>query len=534
LEQILYSNQIKNSKMKKIYILLTISLLGIVTACSDFLEINPRTDVSETEFYKTEGDMMMGLYAIMNEVQGRFLDAVWSYSSLLGDESETGGGLGEGSYKYKFDNFTYDASSCFGAYGYGSWWNEWDFGIYNGVVAANILVDKLDGSGLNENFVNAISAEARFFRALFYTYLFMGYEQFPLIKETLPVTEMYTVAKGTRQEIYEFMMSDLEDEVTRHLPERSTTQQGRICRDAAKVLRAKIILFHKDESRYPQALADMKEIIGSGRYSLNPNYLDLWLKAGEWGTESIYEVGFAGDNTKEGNPLGKSLGGRNLNDPRSAEQGGLMEGWGQNTMPSTIYNMFKPGDTRREGTVIVYEDEKKKVLELAEGGALPAGSVFAVSEAQENYEGLGHYKYHPRKETSSSVNHLDNYSFSFRFYRYADVLLLGVELEARINGTVSAEAQGWFNQIRDRAFQNQDNRIDLTTKGKAEILDILFDERGYEFIDEMQRWFDILRFDKGTEILGSKGWTEKYRYFPIDQSEMDRSKGNLTQNPGWE
>ena len=53
------------------------------------------------------------------------------------------------------------------------------------------------------------------------------------------------------------------------------------------------------------------------------------------------------------------------------------------------------------------------------------------------------------------------------------------------------------------------------------------------FIDEMQRWFDILRFDKGTEILGSKGWTEKFRYFPIDQSEIDRSNGGLTQNPGW-
>ena len=62
---------------------------------------------------------------------------------------------------------------------------------------------------------------------------------------------------------------------------------------------------------------------------------------------------------------------------------------------------------------------------------------------------------------------------------------------------------------------------------------ILFEERGYEFMDEMQRWFDILRFDKGTEILGNKGWTEKFRYFPIDQSEMDRAKGGLTQNPGW-
>ena len=49
----------------------------------------------------------------------------------------------------------------------------------------------------------------------------------------------------------------------------------------------------------------------------------------------------------------------------------------------------------------------------------------------------------------------------------------------------------------------------------------------------MQRWFDILRFDKGDEVLGSKGWTEKHRYFPIDQNEIDQSKGVLTQDPAW-
>lgn len=519
--------------MKKIYLLLTICTLGLLSACSDFLEINPRTQVAETEFYTTEDEMMMGLYAVMNEVQVRIME-IWSYSSLLSDESETGGGLGEGVYKYKWDTFTYDPTTCFGGWGYGSWWNEWDYGVYHGVIASNILIDKLEKSSLNESFVNSISAEARFFRALFYNYLFMGYEQFPLIKGPLAASEMYTVAKGTRQEIYEFMISDLEDDVTQYLPERSATAQGRICRDAAKLLRTKIILFHRDETRYQQALNDMKEIINSGRYSLNPNYLNLWLKAGEWGSESIYEVAYAGDNSGEGNGLGRGLGGRNISDPRSADQGGLMEGYGQNTMPSTIYNMFKPGDTRREGTVIVYDDEKKKVQELVEKGSLAEGSSFQVSEAQENYEGLGHYKYHPRKETSSAVDPINNYYFSYRFYRYADVLLLATELEARITGTVSSEGQSWFDQIRDRAFGNQDNRISLSGKNKQEILDIIFEERGYEFIDEMQRWFDILRFDKGTEILGHKGWTEKHRYFPIDQSEIDRSKDNLTQNPGWE
>ena len=185
--------------MNKILKVLALGAMALsTTACSDFLEVNPRTQVSETEFYKTEDDMMKGLYAVMNEMQTR-MPEVWSYSSLLGDESETGGGIGEGSYKTKWDTFTYDATSCFGAWGYGSWWNEWDFGLFNGVIAANLLIDKLAGCNLSADFVNSISAEARFYRAIFYYHLFMGYEQFPLIKHYLAASEMYSVAKGTRE-----------------------------------------------------------------------------------------------------------------------------------------------------------------------------------------------------------------------------------------------------------------------------------------------------------------------------------------------
>lgn len=81
--------------MNKILKVLALGAMALsTTACSDFLEVNPRTQVSETEFYKTEDDMMKGLYAVINEMQTR-MPEVWSYSSLLGDESETGGGIGE-------------------------------------------------------------------------------------------------------------------------------------------------------------------------------------------------------------------------------------------------------------------------------------------------------------------------------------------------------------------------------------------------------------------------------------------------------
>jgi len=297
------------------------------------------------------------------------------------------------------------------------------------------------------------------------------------------------------------------------------------------VLRAKIILFHRSEANYGKALADMREIITSGRFSLDPDFLHLWLKDGEWGPENIFDVSASSTNG-EGMGFVHGLGGRNLSDPRSAEQGGLLNGYGQCTVSSYIYNMFEAGDTRREGSVIVYADEAAKVQALVDAGELPAGSVFTVSNEQENYEGFGHYKYTPRKESTGTIEPENNHGTSFRFYRYSDVLLMGTELAVRTGG-LNTESQGWFDQVRDRAFGNKNHRINLTGLSQQAALDILFKERFLEFYDEMQRWFDILRFDKGTEVLGAKGWTEKYRYFPIDQSEIDRSNGGLTQNNGW-
>src|SRR5690606_2409391 len=138
-----------------------------------------------------------------------------------------------------------------------------------------------------------------FYRALFYYHLFMGYEQFPLIGDRLSPSQIYSVKKGTREEIYQFMMNDLSNDIIQYLPEKGSTQKGRISKDAARVLRAKIVLFQRDEKAYPTALADLKEIIASKRYALLPDYTKLWLKEGEFSSENIYDITYAGNNSGE-------------------------------------------------------------------------------------------------------------------------------------------------------------------------------------------------------------------------------------------
>jgi hypothetical protein len=519
--------------MKKIIITIIAccTLAGFV-ACSDFLEIHPRTQVTTSDFYKTEDGVMKGLYSIMKEVQNRLME-VHSYSTLLSDEAETGGGIGEGSYKVKWNTYTYTPTTCFSNEWYGGtgWWNEWDMGLYVGVVAANILIDEMKLSGLSDDFIRPVDAEARFYRALFYDYLFMGYKEIPLLKgQITSVNDLYSFGNASREEVYNFMMEDLADDVIQYLPERANTQKGRISRDAAKVLRAKIILFHRDEASYQKAYNDMREIANNSFYQLDPDYLHIWRKAGEWGKESIYEIGMAGENSGMNNKVA-TVGGREIVDPRDAEQGGLMSGYGQLTMTWKIYDMFTPGDTRREGTVIVYADEAANAL------AKTGLNTFSVSANQEGIDRvrgqLGNYKYHPRKEAyTTGSDPVNSQNMSYRFYRFADVLLLGAELKVRMSGNADTEAQGWFDKIRDRAFRDTNHRISLN-QGKDANLDIILQERYYEFAFEMQRWFDILRFDKGAQILGPLGWTEKHRYFPIDQGEIDSSKGALTQDPAW-
>lgn len=82
--------------MKKnlLYILLFAMSL---TSCGDFLELYPKTQLNDGDFYKTEDDVKMGLYGLMNTLQ-HSVDNIYSTFIYMSDEGDTGGGPGEGGY----------------------------------------------------------------------------------------------------------------------------------------------------------------------------------------------------------------------------------------------------------------------------------------------------------------------------------------------------------------------------------------------------------------------------------------------------
>lgn len=518
------------NNMKRILFLSMIALL--FASCDKFLESYPKTQLNDGEFYNTQEGVMMGLYGVMNTLNNDLM-TLYSTFIYISDEGESGGGPGEGGFG--LDLFQYDYSNC------PNWWGgEWDLGMYKGIARCNMLLSKLDGADISPQVRERVKAEVTLARVIFYYYLFIGYEQFVIIDHVITPGEMYNVRKSSREECYQFILNDLTNDVIGHLPITvPANEAGRYTNDAALVIKTKLILFARDESRYSEALADIKTVISSNRYDLYPNFQSLWLQEGEFCNESLLEFVFTdkansndwgGENTGVAFKIVTWVSGRDISDPRSAEEGGLGGGWGQATVKRNVYDWYESGDVRREGTFIDYEVEKQKVMGLG------YGDVFYVAANQISYDGLGNYKYHARKGyTSATATSYLNYNNNFRYLRFADVLLLGAELSARAHGgTADAEGQAWFDKIRDRAWGYYPNTPPNTLHRKTATLNNIFNERGLEFAYEMQRWVDLMRFDKGAEILGAKGWTEKFRYMPISQMDIEESNGALTQNPGWQ
>jgi hypothetical protein len=135
-------------------------------------------------------------------------------------------------------------------------------------------------------------------------------------------------------------------------------------------------------------------------------------------------------------------------------------------------------------------------------------------------------KYHPRKGQTSGQVEL-NYLNNHRVIRYADVLLMAAEAFNRSTSPNDAKAQGYLNQVRARAFN--DNLHNITTTGAA-LRQSIWDERRLELAMEGERFFDLVRTGQAaSKIAGFQAG--KHEVFPIPQLEVDIS--GISQNNGY-
>ena len=474
-------------KFLKLYFLL-ISFCCFQSSCTDdFLEIDANQITADAITEDQAIELVNGIYNIFLswQVSSFSWNAITSISS---DDADKGSDPGDtGSDKHLFDALAHDATSI-------SVSEVWE-GHFNGIQRANQAINRIHPfDDLDSDLKARLIGEAKFLRALLYFRLVQTFGGVPLITETpdinSPLEEL--LSRSTKEETFLFIENDLIEAIS-VLPEKSTypdIQLGRATKGAAKALLAKVSMY---QNKWDKVLNLTNEIILSGEYSLTSNYEDIWKEIGENNQESIFEIQAKGELPSVGvDKYSLTQGARG--------QGGW--GWGFNVPSENLLSSYELNDARKDATIIFRGET------LYDGRYVPETVVNSM---------------YNQKAYSSSFTENEQTGKNIRILRFAEVLLMNAEAASQLGGDIA----GPLNQVRIRA-----GLIPLSNPSQLDV----WNERRWELAFEHDRYFDLVRQGRASEVLQSLGipfLIGKHELFPIPQVQISLSDGILQQNPGW-
>jgi starch-binding outer membrane protein, SusD/RagB family len=417
-------------------------------------------------------------------------------TSITSDDADKGSDPGDsGADKHELDAWTFNPSSI-------SFFEIWESN-FQGIGRATYALKFLPEMNLPSADKDRYTGEARMLRAYFYFNLVRMFGGVPKIDKVLESQADIETAsfRASAEEIYAYIERDLNDAIAKLPVTVSTAENGRVSKGAAQALLAKVFLYQK---KWSQAKAMADAVIATGQYSLLPDYAIIWREAGEFSSESIWEVNAVGTDP------GKGVEGYFVTQaPRGP--GGL--GWGFNTPTEDLENAYEPNDKRKAATIIF------------RGQTLWDGFVVNSAAPNPRYN----YKSYVSK-TQETFNGDDwNSNKNLRILRLGEILLIKAEAENELGNLEAARTV--LNQIRNRAGLGN-----TTANNQAEMRNAIWNEKRFEMAFEHDRTFELRRTGMAGQVLRAHGKAYvdgKHDLFPIPQRQIDLSGGKLTQNPGY-
>ena len=486
--------------MKLKYNLIAIALLGFsFSSCSDFLEQNPQTDLSENDFYKTADDILSAVNGAYSSLQEGDIYGNWYVFGEIPSDNTRNQLSGSVTTQNEFDQFYIDTQNSMIA-------NFWK-AAYKVINRTNTILGRIDGIEINTELANRYKLECKFIRALMYFNLVRVYVDVPLVLKEISISESYDILREPKENVYNQIIADLKE--AQDLPvSYSTAEDGRATQGAAKALLANVYMtLHK----YAEAETILAEIINSGRYSLLENtpgslnidgYKNVFSPVNHNSKEGIFEIQFLKGGYGEGSNYANNFAPEN-----SGTNVVAVGGTGGNNIPEMdIYNAYEEGDLRRDFSMSLGYYDNRKNNEWVE-------SRYVCKFMDVPYQN-------------------NDASNNYPVIRYADVILMYAEALNQ-NGK-TAEACKYLNMTRRRGFGYQTTEtspVDLQTTDKAQFALMVEQERRVELAFENHRWFDLIRTGRAVEVMRSKGFSlnETNLICPIPQKQIDVNP-KLTQN----
>jgi hypothetical protein len=246
-----------NKWFKYIFLLL---LLVMAVACSEWLQLEPESELTREEFWRSGDDVQAVVSGAYKELAGG-VEKIFKWGELRGDLMAPGQNISPDD-KRIMDGFIYPENEM----------NRWNLfyrtiNFANTVLKFSPIVVERDQT-FSENESNALEAEALFLRSLCYFYLLRIFRDVPLVLEASENdAQDYYPAVTSEQEIFLQIVDDL-TVAAENLPtsyEKTVYDKGRATKSAAYALLADVYLYFE---KYQACINACDEVINSNLYGL--------------------------------------------------------------------------------------------------------------------------------------------------------------------------------------------------------------------------------------------------------------------------
>lgn len=476
----------------------------------------------------------------------------WSFGDVVSDDAyKGGGGVGDQNGMHLMEIFLTNANII-------DVERKWR-ACYEGIARTNRAIQAINGfAGMSDGQKKTRLGELHLLRGHYYFDLKKIYNRIPWVDETPRAVTEYDIPNNLSDaELWknienEFLLAQAT------LPAKQT-DLGRVAKGAATAYLAKLYLYTKD---YPKAIAMADAVLATGLYRLNDNYHDNFDPAREHGPESLFAIE---RSIRDGTPNNF----RGSLDERLLNPGGPYYPVYGFDMPSQdLVNAFKTtaaGLPQTDKSDVGPTDAVDPRLDHTVGRPgiqfLDLGPYAATWARDAGTYGVFCFK--KRMVSSRSTFYLNQFpwvsALNYDVIRLADVLLF--KAEALVETGNPEGARAIVNQLRRRAANDQVLNASGAPAATYKVAEYtapwtsqevarqaVRTERRLEMALEGQRLFDLVRWGIADQVMNDHFAREKskrtylstahfvkgtHEYFPIPQSQLNLSKGQLKQNPGY-
>jgi hypothetical protein len=517
----------------KFVFLISCLLLGTVSCNDDFLDRQPIAQGSVDGFFETEEDVIRAVNGIYDVFQGSIWGGAfyWMHQNF---DIMTDNGVGCCPWEQQYTTIAKgEHNSTTG----GIIDTKWDFG-YEGIFRANSVLENIGKVGISADRQNAIIAEVRFLRALFYQELTNLYGDVPLVLNVLDREAALEVARSPKAEVLAAIYEDFDFAEANLELKPLNDDIGRPTKQSAIAFKVRTKLYNGD---FAGAAAEAKKIMQLSEanpdiIALEGDYLEVFSPDNENNEEVLFDIQYKEGTQGEGNFMQVALA--------PGPEGAPGNGWGSITPTDQLANSFymTDGMSIDESPLFDPDNPYQNRDERMFGNLfVPGVSTWRGQEYTASLSGFSPF-FAVRKwvdtdaligEGGCSCNETN-----VILMRYADILMMFAEATNELEGPTQ-EVYDAVNQVRARANMPPFRE----GMSQAEMREEIKHERHVEFPWEGTRYFDLIRWGDAEEViptvtlfgesLDDRVFNDpKHDLWPIPQKEIDLNP-KMTQNPGY-